>query len=72
MKNQRKSRGLSLRDVGEIIGVHHSIIGKMETDRRIDIVEYVEYCRLMNIDPNEGLSILLDSMNKDSTHTSGK
>ncbi len=43
-------------------GVHHSIIGKLETERRIDIVEYVEYCKALGIDPYEGLKVIIESM----------
>ncbi len=50
---------MSLREVAELVGRHHSVIGKMEQDRRkIDVVEYVEYCLALGIDPKEGLSIV--------------
>ena len=59
LKNQREEKGLSLREVGELVGRHHSVIGKMEQDRRkIDVVEYVEYCEALEIDPMEGLKVI--------------
>lgn len=46
---------------------HHSVIGKWEQNRRrLDIVEYVDYCLAMDIDPREGLEILIESFNVDS------
>jgi transcriptional regulator with XRE-family HTH domain len=59
----RESRNLSLRDVAELMGRHHSVIGKMEQARRkIEIVEFVEYCQILDVDPREGLEILISSI----------
>ena len=63
LKSARQTRGLSLRDVAEITGVHHSVYGKMEqARRRIDIVEFVEYCEILQVDPLEGLREVMTSM----------
>lgn len=60
LKSRREERGLTLRAVSEKLGLHHSIIGKLEQDRRrIDIMEFVRYCQALDIDPHEGLNILL-------------
>lgn len=60
LKVQREAQGLSLRDVGARLGRHHSVIGKLEQDRRrIDVVEYVEYCLSLDLDPHEGLDVLI-------------
>jgi len=62
LKLQREAQGLSLREVGERLGRHHSVIGKFEQDRRrIDIAEYVDYCACLGIDPHEGLDILIQA-----------
>mgnify|MGYP000131099622 CR=1 FL=1 len=59
LKTKRLEKSLSLRDVGELVGRHHSVIGKLEQDRRkIDIVEYVEYCVALEIDPKEGVDVI--------------
>lgn len=60
LRSQREAKDLTMRAVSEELGIHHSIIGKLEQNRRrIDIVEFVEYCRVLGIDPHEGLDILL-------------
>lgn len=60
MKAKREEQDLSLREAAEMLGRHHSIIGKLEQNRRrIDIVEFVEYCEILGVDPHEGLSILI-------------
>jgi len=59
LKSKREEKGLSLREVAELVGRHHSVIGKMEQDRRkIDVVEFVEYCEALEIDATEGIKII--------------
>jgi transcriptional regulator with XRE-family HTH domain len=63
LKSKREEKGLSLRDVGELVGRHHSVIGKMEQDRRkIDVVEFVEYCKALEIDPAEGIKVIYTAL----------
>ena len=63
MKQKREERGLSLRAASERIGRHHSVLGKMEQDRRkIEILEFVTYCRGIGIDPHEGLDVVIKSI----------
>ncbi len=65
LKTHREEQSLSLREVSELWGKHHSILGKIEQARRkIELVEYIELCQILSIDPNEGLNLLIDSMNK--------
>lgn len=68
LKREREKKGLTLRDVAAIIGRHHSIIGKLEqSSRKIDIVEFVDYCGALGIDPHEGLNIIQASRSKVNT-----
>ncbi len=63
LKQKREEKGLSLRDVAELVGRHHSVIGKMEQDRRkIDVVEFVEYCLALEIDPTEGIQLIKEAV----------
>ena len=65
LKAHREEQSLSLRDVSEKWGKHHSILGKIEQARRkIELVEFIELCHVLGIDPQEGLFLLIDSMNK--------
>ncbi len=62
LKAQRKAKGLTLRQAGECVGRHHSVIGKLEQDRRrIDVAEFVDYCLCLGIDPHEGLDVLISA-----------
>jgi hypothetical protein len=63
MKHKREEKGMSLRFVAASLGRHHSVIGKMEQDRRmIEIVEFVKYCQEVGADPHEGLEIVICSL----------
>lgn len=51
---RRKDLGLSQREMGAKLGVVHSFIGKVETgDRRLDIFEFIQYCKGLELDPIE-------------------
>lgn len=66
LKAQRDKSGLSLRDVAEAMGRHHSVLGKMEQDRRkIEILEFVRYCQVLGADPHEGINILIESVRQE-------
>jgi len=48
-----------MRELGDMIDEPHSFIGKIESgERRLDVFEYVQYCKALSIDPAEGLKIL--------------
>lgn len=59
LKEKRKEKGHTMRTLSQIIGTPHSFVGKVENqERRLDIIEYVRYCRALEIDPLEGLKII--------------
>ena len=61
LREGRVNQGLTVRDLGELLEVHPSVIGKIETgQRRLDVYEYAQYCKVLSLQPSEGLSILQD------------
>lgn len=49
---RRQELGLSQRALCEKMGVVSSFVGKVETgDRRLDIFEFIAYCRGLDLDP---------------------
>lgn len=62
LRDSRKSAGLTIRQLAEKMDVHHSIIGKIETgERRLDVIEFIEYCRILGLEPNEIINKLKKS-----------
>lgn len=62
LKAKREERGLTLREAAGFLGRHHSIVGKIEQNRkRIDIAEFVDYCEALGVDPHEGLEVFIHS-----------
>lgn len=59
LKEERLAAGLTLRDLGNRLGVPHSFVQKTETlERRLDVAEYVFYCKGLGLNPEDGLRIL--------------
>lgn len=60
LKEQRIDQGLTMRDLSTKLGLPHSFIGKVEQgERRLDVVEYIQYCQALNIRPETGLEIVM-------------
>ena len=48
--SKRKQLKLSQRDLAVKLGINHSLIGKIETgDRRLDLLEFIEYIKPLNL-----------------------
>ncbi len=59
LRDCRKAQGLTMRNVGHVMKIPHSWVGKVEIgERRLDIVEYVKFCRALEADPHKGLSLI--------------
>jgi transcriptional regulator with XRE-family HTH domain len=57
--SERKAKGLSIRGLAELLGWPPSILGKIETgDRRLDVIEYIEICEALDVDPAKGLECI--------------
>lgn len=56
---QKIGFGVVERALAERMNVVHSFVGKVETgDRRLDIFEFIDYCRALNWQPEEVLQSL--------------
>ena len=59
LKSAREARGWSMRDLGERIGEPHSFVQKTESmERRLDLFEYVQYCSVLGLNPEEGIKLM--------------
>jgi len=58
LREQRTRKGLTMREVAEKMDVIHSWVGKVELgERRLDLIEYLRYCKALDVDPHEGIKI---------------
>lgn len=65
LKSKRLESGMTIRTLADKLGVSHSIIGKIEDgSRKLEIFEFIEYCKVLEVDPHEGLDALLKSLEK--------
>ncbi len=59
LKESREKKGISMRDLGDKLGVSHSWIGKVEQmERRLDVCEYVQLCEALGVNPKTGIDLL--------------
>ncbi len=59
----RTEAGLSQRDVAKRLKVIQSQVSKVELcERRLDMIEFVLYCRAVNLDPHLQLDALLEEL----------
>lgn len=56
LKKERLAQGLSMRALAEKLNRPHSFVGKVEQgERRLDVIEFIEYCKILNKNPSEGI-----------------
>lgn len=55
----RKAAGLSQWDVAHALGTDQSQVSKLERgERRLDIIDYVRFCRALGLDPGTLLRLV--------------
>lgn len=61
LREKREARGLTMRELGDLLEKPHSFVAKTECgQRRLDVVEFVRYCKILEVDPAEWLQIIED------------
>jgi transcriptional regulator with XRE-family HTH domain len=61
LKEKRLAKGFSMRELAEKLECSHSLISKVEQgERRLDVVEYVDYCKALDVNPVEGINLIKD------------
>lgn len=62
LRDRRKESGLTMREVGLRLGIHHSWVARIEQgDRRLDLAEYVLLCGAIGCNPHDGLTLLVQA-----------
>ncbi len=59
LRQAREEQGLSMRDLADRLSVSHTVVQKVEgLERRLDVFEFVQYCRALDKDPVEFIRML--------------
>jgi transcriptional regulator with XRE-family HTH domain len=57
----RERAGLTQRDLAARLKRPHSFVGRIEAgERRVDVIEFIEIARVMDVDPRELFAQILD------------
>jgi len=65
LRVNRRAHCLSMRQVGNRMGMSHSWVGKVETgERRLDVTEYVQLCRAIGVKSIQGIAIVEAALSK--------
>ena len=59
LKQARQDQNFSMRALAKRMDKPHSFVQKVEQgERRLDVVEYVWYCRKLGVNPQDGLLLI--------------
>ena len=62
--HRRQELGLTQRTLAERLDVVYSFVGKVETgDRRLDVIEFIEYCQALQLSPDVVVGQILSVKN---------
>lgn len=60
LKENRQAQELTMRDLAKKLNMPHSFIGKVEQcERKLDVIEFINYCQALNLSPIEGIQLIL-------------
>lgn len=61
LRDVRQEENFTMRALAEVLGTPHSFIGKIEQQgRRLDVGEFIHYCKAMNRDPVKVLESVME------------
>jgi len=73
LREKREAKGYTMRSLSKKLSVPHSWIGKVELgERRLDVIEFIQYCHALEIDPREGLALFIDFKKQKPTPRTAK
>lgn len=62
LRHERQAQKLTMRVLAERLDRPHSFVQRVEEgDRRLDVVEFVQYCQALGVDPQIGLYLVVDT-----------
>lgn len=65
LARKRREKMITQRQLAELLDVSYPVIAKIEMgDRKLEIIEYLSICRILDADPYEGLRIIEEAVKK--------
>jgi transcriptional regulator with XRE-family HTH domain len=65
LKMARQDKSYTMRQLGNILNVPHSFIGKVENrERRLDVTEFISYCAALDVNPADGIAYAKEQASK--------
>lgn len=62
LKQKRNEQNLTMRDLAGRLDVQHTFVSKIEQgERRLDLIEFIRYCKALDADPEEGIRFIKDN-----------
>ena len=59
LKKSRLEKNLTIRDLAALIDEPFQFVSKVENcQRRLNVYEYVQYCKALDVNPSNGLDLL--------------
>ena len=59
LKKSRLDKNLTIRELAVLIDEPFQFVSKVENcQRRLNVYEYVQYCKALDISPNDGIELL--------------
>ncbi len=65
LKQSRLDKSLTIRDLAILIDEPFQFVSKVENcQRRLNVYEYVQYCKALDVSPNDGIELLSNNLKK--------
>ena len=59
LKESREKQSLTMRELANKMDIPHSIIWNIENcERRLDVMEYIDYCNQLRVNPVTGIEMI--------------
>jgi transcriptional regulator with XRE-family HTH domain len=67
LRTNRTAKNLPMRTIASRLGVSHSWVAKTENgERRLEIVDFVNLCFALGLDPTKGLALIIANLSSHS------
>lgn len=72
LRTNRTAKDLPMRTIANRLGVSHTWVAKTENgERRLEIVDFVNLCFALGLDPAKGLSLVITNLSSHTSHPYG-